>query len=73
MISSIQGTLVAAAPLLAVVEVNGLGYEVNIPLPTAERLPATIELTLFGLLVSLGIGIPLGAAAARRRGTSTPR
>ena len=41
MISSIQGTLVAAAPLLAVVEVNGLGYEVNIPLPTAERLPAT--------------------------------
>jgi peptide/nickel transport system permease protein len=32
-----------------------------------DKLPATIELTLFGLLASLGIGIPLGAAAARRR------
>jgi peptide/nickel transport system permease protein len=35
-----------------------------------EKLPATIELTLFGLLVSLGIGIPLGAYAARRRRSS---
>jgi Holliday junction DNA helicase RuvA len=41
MITSIQGTLTAASPLLAVVEVNGLGYEVNIPVTTAERLPAT--------------------------------
>jgi Holliday junction DNA helicase RuvA len=41
MITSIQGTLGAASPLLAVVEVNGLGYEVNIPVTTAERLPAT--------------------------------
>lgn len=40
MITSIQGTLGAASPLLAVVEVNGLGYEVNIPVTTAERLPA---------------------------------
>jgi holliday junction DNA helicase RuvA len=40
MITSIQGTLTAASPLLAVVEVNGLGYEVNIPVTTAERLPA---------------------------------
>ena len=37
--------------------------------PILDKLPATIELTLFGLLASLGIGIPLGAYAARRRRT----
>ena len=40
MITSIQGTLAAATPLHAVVELNGLGYEVNIPVTTAEKLPA---------------------------------
>jgi Holliday junction DNA helicase RuvA len=40
MITSIHGTLAAASPLVAVVEVNGLGYEVNIPVTTAETLPA---------------------------------
>jgi holliday junction DNA helicase RuvA len=40
MITSLHGTLVAASPLAAVVEVNGVGYEVNIPVTTAERLPA---------------------------------
>jgi len=40
MITSVHGTLVAASPLAAVIEVNGLGYEVNIPVTTAERLPA---------------------------------
>ena len=40
MITSIQGTLVAVSPLAAVVEANGLGYEVNLPLTTAEKLPA---------------------------------
>lgn len=39
MITSIQGTLAAATPLLAIVELNGLGYEVNIPVTTAEKLP----------------------------------
>lgn len=39
MITSIQGTLASASPLVAVVEVNGLGYEVNIPVTTAEKLP----------------------------------
>lgn len=41
MITSIQGTLVSATPLHAIVELNGFGYEVNIPVTTAEKLPAT--------------------------------
>jgi Holliday junction DNA helicase RuvA len=40
MITSIQGTLAAATPLHATIELNGFGYEVNIPLTTAEKLPA---------------------------------
>jgi holliday junction DNA helicase RuvA len=40
MITSIQGTLASASPLHAVIELNGLGYEVNIPVTTAEKLPA---------------------------------
>jgi len=39
MITSIQGILAASAPLRAVVEVGGLGYEVHIPITTAEKLP----------------------------------
>jgi Holliday junction DNA helicase RuvA len=39
MITSISGVLVAATPLAAVIETNGLGYEVHIPVTTAERLP----------------------------------
>ena len=47
MIISIQGTLTAATPLHAVVELDGFGYEVNIPVTTAEKLPsigATVKL-----------------------------
>src|SRR5215207_2378570 len=39
MITSIQGTLSSATPLHAIVELNGFGYEVNVPVTTAERLP----------------------------------
>ncbi len=39
MIVSIQGTLVSATPLLAVIETHGLGYEVHVPITTAEKLP----------------------------------
>jgi Holliday junction DNA helicase RuvA len=39
-ITSIQGTLTAATPLRATIELNGFGYEVNVPLTTAEKLPA---------------------------------
>lgn len=41
MITSIQGLLSAATPLHAIIELNGLGYEVNIPVTTAEKLPPT--------------------------------
>ena len=40
MITSIQGILAEATPLRAVIEINGLGYEANIPVTTAEKLPA---------------------------------
>ncbi|MEI6860930.1 MAG: Holliday junction branch migration protein RuvA [Verrucomicrobiota bacterium] len=40
MLVSLQGTLVAATPLHAVIETGGLGYEVHIPVTTAEKLPA---------------------------------
>jgi Holliday junction DNA helicase RuvA len=40
MITSIQGTLTSATPLHAIVELNGFGYEVNIPVTTAEKLPS---------------------------------
>lgn len=40
MITSIQGLLTAATPLHAIIELNGFGYEVNVPVTTAERLPS---------------------------------
>lgn len=40
MITRITGTLAAATPLAAIIETGGLAYEVNIPVTTAERLPA---------------------------------
>lgn len=39
MITSIQGTLTSSTALQAIIELNGLGYEVNVPVTTAERLP----------------------------------
>jgi peptide/nickel transport system permease protein len=41
----------------------------NVGTAIIEKLPATLELTLFGLFFSLAIGIPLGTYAARRRRT----
>lgn len=40
MITSIQGLLASASPLHATIELNGFGYEVNLPVTTAEKLPA---------------------------------
>lgn len=39
MIRTIQGVLAEATPLQAVIEIGGLGYEVHIPVTTAEKLP----------------------------------
>ena len=39
MIVSIQGTLIASTAVLAVIESGGLGYEVHLPVTTAEKLP----------------------------------
>ena len=39
MITSVTGTLVSATPLSAIIETGGLGYELHIPVTTAERLP----------------------------------
>jgi peptide/nickel transport system permease protein len=46
----------------------GLSFREQRPISAiiGERLPATLLLTMTALLVSLGIGIPLGALAARR-------
>ena len=41
MITSIEGTLAAAGPLRVVIELDGFGYEVNVPVTTAEKLPPT--------------------------------
>lgn len=39
MITTIEGTLVECTPLQAIINVGGIGYEVNIPLTTTEKLP----------------------------------
>ena len=41
MIYFIQGELVEASPLQAIVLASGIGYSVNIPVTTAEKLPGT--------------------------------
>ncbi|MFA6963063.1 MAG: Holliday junction branch migration protein RuvA [Opitutaceae bacterium] len=51
MITSIHGLLTAATPLHAIIELNGLGYEVNIPVTTAEKLPATGSMVKLHTLV----------------------
>src|SRR5271167_1122421 len=40
MITFLRGKLVEALPTQAVVEVNGIGYEVLIPLSSYDKLPA---------------------------------
>jgi peptide/nickel transport system permease protein len=50
-----------------------LGESIRIQRPVldlvAEKLPVTIELTLFAMTIALGIGIPAGVLAAVKRGT----
>jgi Holliday junction DNA helicase RuvA len=39
MIATLEGILAEATPTSVIMEINGVGYEVNVPLTTAERLP----------------------------------
>ena len=43
MIAFIQGQLVECQLTLAILEINGIGYEVHVPLTTVERLPSLGE------------------------------
>lgn len=40
MIATLQGVVVESSPLHTVIEAGGVGYELAIPITTAERLPA---------------------------------
>jgi holliday junction DNA helicase RuvA len=40
MYSFLRGTLVSATPLQAILDVNGVGYKLHIPLTTSSQLPA---------------------------------
>jgi Holliday junction DNA helicase RuvA len=39
MISTLYGEVIEATPICAIIDVGGIGYEVRIPVTTAERLP----------------------------------
>jgi len=39
LITAITGKLVESTPLTAVIAINGLAYEVHVPVTTAEKLP----------------------------------
>ncbi|NCG08052.1 MAG: Holliday junction branch migration protein RuvA [Verrucomicrobia bacterium] len=45
MIARIQGTVIEATPLRCVLDLNGLGYEIHIPVTTAEKIPPIGEST----------------------------
>jgi peptide/nickel transport system permease protein len=44
-------------------------FEESVASSISSKLPATLELTFFSLLVCLGLGVPLGVRAARKRRT----
>lgn len=44
MISRLKGTVLESTPLLVVLDVAGVGYEVHIPVTTAEKVPPIGEL-----------------------------
>lgn len=48
MIARLKGTVLESSPLLVVLEAGGVGYEVHIPVTTAEKVPAIgAECSLF--------------------------
>lgn len=66
MITSLQGLLSECTPLRAVIELNGLGYEVHIPVTTAEKLPAP------GVVVKLHTHVIYREDAQTLYGFATP-
>jgi peptide/nickel transport system permease protein len=46
---------------------NSMILNERVSKPIQDKLPATLELTFCGLAICLGIGVPLGVRAARRR------
>lgn len=40
MIARIKGTVLESTPLQVVIDTSGVGYEINIPVTTAEKIPA---------------------------------
>lgn len=40
MIVSIEGKIVESAPLKAIIDIQGIGYEVHMPITTTEKLPS---------------------------------
>jgi peptide/nickel transport system permease protein len=45
-------------------------FDERVSRPIRDKLPATLELTLCGLILCLAVGVPLGVRAARRRRTA---
>lgn len=45
MIAQLRGLVLEATPLKCVLDLNGIGYEVHIPVTTAEKIPAIGETT----------------------------
>ena len=60
MISRLKGTILSRTPTEVVLDVNGVGYQVSVPVPTSEALAGVI-----GRLAS-----PVDAARSRQRSTS---
>ena len=40
MIAHLKGTVLESAPLMVVLDVSGVGYEIHVPVTTAEKIPA---------------------------------
>jgi Holliday junction DNA helicase RuvA len=71
MIASLSGKLIASSPLQAVLDVNGIGFELTVPLSTAHRLGAPgSAVTLFVQSVFTRQGLSLyGFATAEEKAT----
>ncbi len=53
----------------------GYSYRTKVPVfeEMKERMPATLSVAIGGALLYVGLGVPIGVAAARRRGTTADK